>query len=120
MAKNLDPHNINSSIAAQIASDIEHIRSGKTFTTDDMRRVNALYVMVRVQYIFMKLRGEKQDDTDAGTAVRKYATDFAARNAIGRRAASARPAAASALDELEWLDDDSADGGDGGDERHPA
>lgn len=121
MAKNFDPHNINASIAAQIAAELEALRcSEKEFTTENMRRVNALYVMVRVQYVFMKLRTEKQDDADAGVAVRRYASDFAARNAAGRRASSVGPAVPSAVDELNWLDDEFDDGGDGGDERRPA
>lgn len=106
--KDLDPLRVNSRLYKQIAKvldDLEHHSDELTMRD----RIAALTAVARIQTVFVGLRKEHKDDDNAGSAVRKYAGAFAAKNASRRRAATARAAVEPEPEQFDWGDDDGGD-----------
>jgi hypothetical protein len=102
MAKLADPYNINARITKQVSELLSQLEEGEHVTLKE--RFQALGAIARIQYIFMGLRKEKEDDEpERGTAVRKYAGAFKANDASGRKKAAGRSAASDALDD-NWFE----------------
>jgi hypothetical protein len=95
VARNFDPKDLKGRLYNQVDRLLDQLETGEHITLKE--RVAALIAVGRLQLIFVGLRKEKTDEPDRGSAVRKYASAFAA-NDSRRRAASARPAAIAAAD----------------------
>lgn len=96
----LDPLNINARLQLWVSELIEN-RADMT-TAEQVRAIAAIG---RIQYVFMKLREEKFEPVNTGTAVKRYEKAFAS-NAARRRKAVARksgtlPAILEDADDLE-------------------
>lgn len=84
-----DPLDINGRLYKQVSELLTQLETGEHITLKE--RVAALVAISRIQYVFVNLRKEKVGDTDAGAAVRKYATAFTKDAARGRKKTT-RPA----------------------------
>ena len=84
ISRPVDPHNINARLQNQVAQLLTQLEEGEHITLRE--RVQALVAIGRVQIMFVGLRKEKADEPDRGSAVRKYASAFAANDARRRKA----------------------------------
>lgn len=101
-----DPYNINARILARMDAVLHRLEETPNIPLRD--EIMSLGYLARVQAVFVGLRKEHKDEPAAGSAVRKYAQNFAAHAARGgKKNARSAPAAAPAPD-LEWDDDDSS------------
>lgn len=100
--KSIDPLNINPRLA-RWASEI--IENRHVLTPSE--QVRALAAIARIQYLFMKLREETEDErsrSSSGTEVKRFAKAFAA-NAGRRRKSIARKSVPSSA-AIAFKDDD--------------
>ena len=106
MAENLDPLDVNGRLYKQVARLLDQLEA-EDGTITMPQRINALIAVGRIQTIFAGLRSKAQDEPNAGSAVRKYATAFASKTdgARGRK----KPArSAPAEDDYGFVADDTA------------
>jgi hypothetical protein len=97
MMPNLDPKAINARLYNQVSELLAQLENNGDITIRE--RIAALMAIGRLQTIFLALRlKDKQDDPNAGTTVRKYATAFKAHDTSRRKAAARANAAAEAAD----------------------
>ena len=103
----LDPLSVNVRLYNQASELLHQLETSPHVTLRE--RYMALVAVGRIQVIFMGLRKEKLDDSNAGSAVRKYATAFKAHGDGGRKAiagpAAPEPEPDIGLDDI-WGDDD--------------
>lgn len=102
-AEQLDPSDINGRLYKQNALMMDHLEKAKRMPDDE--RLKLMAAIGKVQQILMTLRKEHKDDGPAaGSAVRRYASAFAAPvHGGGAQPRDTRPAP----DDDEW--DDEAD-----------
>lgn len=102
-----DTYNIRPRLLRQVSVLLTQLEDGEHITLRE--RVQALVAIGRMEQIFVALKKAEPDESDRGTAVRKYETVFS--NAAGRRkavAGSARPAADPEPDDS-WFEPDDDD-----------
>jgi hypothetical protein len=102
-----DPLQVNSRLYRQISELLKDLES-PAVNISTRERIAALVAIGRIQTLFVGLRKENQNDTDAGSTVRKYAAAFS-KNATGGRKKAARSAPTAVADPIDWDDDDTDD-----------
>jgi hypothetical protein len=77
MTKPLDPLDVNGRLYRQIGALLDQLESAENLGVRD--RIAALVAIGRIQTMFVGLRKENKDDrSEAGSAVRKFKTAFTA------------------------------------------
>lgn len=100
--RELDPLQVNNRLYRQLSVLLTQLEEGDEDTVSMRERIMALATIARIQAVFVGLRKEHQDDGSAGSAVRKYASAFQAKNGIRGGETVPGPAEPDAAD-VEWL-----------------